>query len=1205
MGEIITFYSYKGGVGRTMALANVATLMSQWGYNILIVDWDLEAPGLEFFFQNHLKIGLRSVWQKEGVLDFLYKSLGGQAEILEAQNLQNCFVEITLPNGKAPLHFLTAGKRGEDYSTKVSSLDLDAFYENNGGYFIETLRNYWKQEYDFVLIDSRTGITDIGGICTIQLPDILVLLFTATEQSLQGIMNIAQKTVAARQNMPVNRLSLLCLPVPCKFDDREEFELSETWLKKFTEELSILYSDWLPVSANIIDVLKLTKIPYMSYFSFGEKLPVIEQGIINPSGLGYSYATLTSLLANKLESAEQLIENRDEYVRLAANKKEVPRREREQQAYNTIDNSRTSQTTKVSAEQGGKVNIFSSYKGSIDVKTTDRTIIIGLGGTGCDTLREIRKKIVEVYGSLERLSNVGFLYIDTDPTEIASSTTNSRAIADKENRWEVLGQSIQFNSSEYVIIDSSEVDQVVNSIDNFPQFKTWLSSEQLELIDKTSKGITGAKQIRSLGRLAFAVKMREIEQVFINKLNSLKMGRGNTQIYIITSTSGGTGSGMLFDLAYAIQGWVYNDCHLHAFLVLPELTSFRGERYLVNAYATLLELNYYSTGYGFELPNYDQPIARPPFDTCYLVGSQNSQGIQLDLKTIPEMIAYRIILSFDSSITATVQSLLNNASAAKSIVLVDPLNGNKHSQNFSTFGLSVIQFPLDQTIILTAQRLVSMMMQYWLQENSDAPVNIAEQTRVLLSTVRLSADYLLGNRDYFREQPFAQYSSEIKKFVTVLNAKLSATPSNLLAIGQQEIENYESTFRGKGILPFYQEIMQDVAGIVKVITKDIENNSSQLIENYGFDYAIKIINQMLSDLTNQKELFLENRQSCEKKALNLQKRSLPIYEKELNEAEFAFLLKKRKRQTAVTNYLEVVRAYFENKIGVQAYILGVRILDGVLVYLVDLKKRLDGCISTVERILSAFEENVQEWESFFRRKTENERKFNGRIIFAREKIDDIIKNVEVDAATRYLQEIVREEWGGFLQIVNVNIPYFSNDLTQAASRWICETNISEIFETDIAQEILSLFSGKQIRYQIFAENATKASSFLRFSRIQEHIANGKEELGGYTMLPNSIVRKIALLDDELGKRDDVLLLRRELCESSNLSPGDIETTENVNEIYFLEERAAFPLRLIEDVAILRDKYMQYIQNPSYIPVHIRFNFDPPLMDLYLEKPEKD
>ncbi|HLM42734.1 MAG TPA: AAA family ATPase, partial [Myxococcaceae bacterium] len=50
MGEIISFYSYKGGVGRSMALANVATLLAHRGRRVLVVDFDLEAPGLHRYF---------------------------------------------------------------------------------------------------------------------------------------------------------------------------------------------------------------------------------------------------------------------------------------------------------------------------------------------------------------------------------------------------------------------------------------------------------------------------------------------------------------------------------------------------------------------------------------------------------------------------------------------------------------------------------------------------------------------------------------------------------------------------------------------------------------------------------------------------------------------------------------------------------------------------------------------------------------------------------------------------------------------------------------------------------------------------------------------------------------------------------------------------------------------------------------------------
>jgi cellulose biosynthesis protein BcsQ len=47
---IFTFYSYKGGVGRSMALASVGDVLARRGLRVLMIDFDLEAPGLEEYF---------------------------------------------------------------------------------------------------------------------------------------------------------------------------------------------------------------------------------------------------------------------------------------------------------------------------------------------------------------------------------------------------------------------------------------------------------------------------------------------------------------------------------------------------------------------------------------------------------------------------------------------------------------------------------------------------------------------------------------------------------------------------------------------------------------------------------------------------------------------------------------------------------------------------------------------------------------------------------------------------------------------------------------------------------------------------------------------------------------------------------------------------------------------------------------------------
>src|SRR5262245_49468046 len=68
-GQILTFYSYKGGSGRSMALANVAWILAANGKRVLMIDWDLEAPGLHRYFHPFLPDrGLRA---SKGVIDFV------------------------------------------------------------------------------------------------------------------------------------------------------------------------------------------------------------------------------------------------------------------------------------------------------------------------------------------------------------------------------------------------------------------------------------------------------------------------------------------------------------------------------------------------------------------------------------------------------------------------------------------------------------------------------------------------------------------------------------------------------------------------------------------------------------------------------------------------------------------------------------------------------------------------------------------------------------------------------------------------------------------------------------------------------------------------------------------------------------------------------------------------------------------------------
>src|SRR5499433_755403 len=67
-GRVVTFYSYKGGTGRSMTLANVAWILASNGHRVLVIDWDLEAPGLHRYFHPFLED--KELTDSPGLIDF-------------------------------------------------------------------------------------------------------------------------------------------------------------------------------------------------------------------------------------------------------------------------------------------------------------------------------------------------------------------------------------------------------------------------------------------------------------------------------------------------------------------------------------------------------------------------------------------------------------------------------------------------------------------------------------------------------------------------------------------------------------------------------------------------------------------------------------------------------------------------------------------------------------------------------------------------------------------------------------------------------------------------------------------------------------------------------------------------------------------------------------------------------------------------------
>jgi MinD-like ATPase involved in chromosome partitioning or flagellar assembly len=304
-GTVLTFYSYKGGVGRSFALANIAVLLARWGYRVLAVDWDLEAPGLHEYFAP-----LLNEPPTTGVVDLVDDFTKGDDPPTAGYLTP---LEVDEPGS---VNLIAAGRRDSDYAGRVQAIDWAELYERGFADVLERRRAEWVADHDFVLIDSRTGISETGGICTAHLPDRLVVVFTANEQNIRGVVDIAARAEAARDRMPYDRPRLTVLPVLSRLD-KFEYERAEQWRRKCAELVAPLFRGWLVKSVPEDLMLRHLTLPYVSYWSFGEQLPVREERVPSADQISFALETVAAVIAHGFDRTDLLGDNRDAYVAAA------------------------------------------------------------------------------------------------------------------------------------------------------------------------------------------------------------------------------------------------------------------------------------------------------------------------------------------------------------------------------------------------------------------------------------------------------------------------------------------------------------------------------------------------------------------------------------------------------------------------------------------------------------------------------------------------------------------------------------------------------------------------------------------------------------------------------------------------------------------------------------------------------------------------
>jgi MinD-like ATPase involved in chromosome partitioning or flagellar assembly len=264
---IVTFYSLRGGVGRTTALAATARILAGMGRRVLCIDMDFEAPGLPY----HL--GLREPDLKQGALPLLLA--------LEQEEDVDIRDHVQRVSEAYELYCMPAGLLSPQYAQRLTLLDPESWYREdfNPLHRLLDLAARSSLSPDIILLDARTGISAISAPLLFDVSDMAVICFFPHPQAERGTELLVQSMLATQTHRSTDELRIapeprfLVTPVPpgpsaVQVRDRALLWI-DIWLERVQDRRS---ADIGPLQAN-----ELTQVvPYSPEIAFKDEVALTD-----------------------------------------------------------------------------------------------------------------------------------------------------------------------------------------------------------------------------------------------------------------------------------------------------------------------------------------------------------------------------------------------------------------------------------------------------------------------------------------------------------------------------------------------------------------------------------------------------------------------------------------------------------------------------------------------------------------------------------------------------------------------------------------------------------------------------------------------------------------------------------------------------------------------------------------------------------------
>lgn len=439
------------------------------------------------------------------------------------------------------------------------------------------------------------------------------------------------------------------------------------------------------------------------------------------------------------------------------------------------------------------------------------TIVIGLGGTGLKTVVSLKRKVSNWDRTLLK-----FLCIDSDKNEVLIN---------------------ELEPDEYLNVSVPGVSSIVGNLrsESAEFIRPWFPSN---LNFKVVSGDEGAKQFRPMGRLYL---FRNIDKVFNTidmvtkqlraKFADVNIASKTINVYLISSTCGGTGSGMLLDMAYVIRkvieeenavpalikGILFLPTAFHPFPISDEAEK---KHIFANGYATIKEIDFYMN------PNNESEYKvqfsktrvisskKQPFDVCYLIDDENEEFPIGGLDDTIEAVSESLVILLSSGVGTNIKSAEDNLYTVLSqSQKMQPYSHKNYL--YSSFGTSSVIYPYKSVKNYVAGKLVKFMYD---SLNRELKSNLVYDIMRQLKIDELSSDDLINQ--LYSLKLFS--SSEISEKVYQIDNK-----------------DLQITIKEK-IITYYKE------NTLSEIKERLEKNLDEIVKN-KFEEFKKLMDEYISN----------------------------------------------------------------------------------------------------------------------------------------------------------------------------------------------------------------------------------------------------------------------------------------------------------------------------------------------------------------------